>query len=111
MPFNGAAAQAFLVPLISMSAHACTPTTHLICREEEVPFIEAAYKARQDQEAVAHEEANALFLTRHREAWELDIVVKKRLEKMGEDRCAPRRQWERQGCATCPWLVVCMHCA
>lgn len=45
-------------------------------REEEIPYLEAAYKARLEQDKQLHEEQQAQFLTAHRAAWEVDIQVR-----------------------------------
>jgi translation initiation factor 3 subunit A len=55
-------------------------------REEEVPYLEAAYKARMAEDQLVHQEAQAHFLQAHRAAWEVDVVEKKRLSVMMEEK-------------------------
>ena len=57
-------------------------------REEEVPFLEAAYQARMAEDRVLHEEQQVAFLATHRAAWEVDVVEKQRLSVMLDEKAA-----------------------
>eukprot|EP00878_Enallax_costatus_P027392 GHUV01029477.1.p1 GENE.GHUV01029477.1~~GHUV01029477.1.p1 ORF type:complete len:148 (-),score=58.55 GHUV01029477.1:181-624(-) len=48
-------------------------------REEEAPYLEAAYQDRLAQDKAYHEEQQEQQLAAHRTAWEVDIVEKRRL--------------------------------
>ena len=55
-------------------------------REEEIPFLEEAYKKRLEEDKQLHEEQQVAFLAAHRAAWEVDIVEKNRLSAMADER-------------------------
>ena len=64
------------------------PPLHRARREEEVPFLEAAYQARMAEDRVLHEEQQVAFLASHRTAWEVDVVEKQRLAVMLDEKAA-----------------------
>lgn len=47
-------------------------------REEEAPYLEAAYQDRLVQDKTYHEQQQEQQLTAHRMAWEVDVVEKRR---------------------------------
>eukprot|EP00775_Hariotina_reticulata_P001959 gene1959-2286_t len=55
-------------------------------REEEASFLEAAYQQRVLEDRSYHEEQQRQQLAAHQVAWEVDVVEKRRLERMGEDK-------------------------
>ena len=64
------------------------PPLHRARREEEVPFLEAAYQARMAEDRVLHEEQQVAFLASHRTAWVVDVVETQRLAVMLDEKAA-----------------------
>ncbi|MEW5303996.1 MAG: hypothetical protein WDW36_006639 [Sanguina aurantia] len=57
-------------------------------REEEVPFILAAYEVRQTEDKANHEESQRASTAAHLAAWDTDIVEKQRLVAMQDEKAA-----------------------
>jgi translation initiation factor 3 subunit A len=55
-------------------------------REEETPYLAAAWAQRVEEDRLHYEEQQKLFVENHRAAWEVDVVEKKRLSAMIPDK-------------------------
>jgi translation initiation factor 3 subunit A len=47
-------------------------------REEEVPYLEEAYKKQMEEDKSLHEELDREMREKHRAAWDVDVVEKHR---------------------------------